>query len=138
MSQLTTIENAIKDFFTAGHGPTSTISVDANKVLDLLNYLVALAPAIEKGIVSMEPFVEAIVTMIKNGGTPSDAQWADLKTRLDEGSAAIAAAAAEAQAELAAPEAAPGAPAEAPVAAPETPVASEPAAPAASDGGPVS
>lgn len=105
MSKLSNMEDTIREFFTGSGSAASTplgvtVAIDGQKILDLLNTLLAVAPAIEKGLVSIEPFVEAIVAMIRNGGTPTDQQWGDLKSRLDEGSQALADAAAKAQAEI--------------------------------------
>jgi len=69
--------------------------MDISKIEQIVSSIIAAAPAIEQGILSAEPYVEAIVSMIKNGGTPTDAEWAALKERLDAGSAALQAAANE-------------------------------------------
>jgi len=68
--------------------------VNLTRVLEVVNAIVAAAPAIEQGIASVEPYVEAIVSLVKNGGNPSDADWLALRARLDQGSAALATAAA--------------------------------------------
>ena len=56
-------------------------------------------PAIEAGIAKAAPFVEALGTTLA-GNTPTDEQWLALTARLDAGSEALQAAAAEAQKEL--------------------------------------
>lgn len=95
MSSLSSIEDATKNFFTAG-GAT----IDLAKVIEIVNAIISAAPAIESGIASATPYVEAIAVMIKNGGQPTDDEWTALKASLDAGSAALAEAETEAQAEL--------------------------------------
>lgn len=86
MSGLTNIEDAMKQVLGISAG------IDVGKVEDLVQAIITIAPAIEKGIVDAAPYVEAIVGMIRNGGTPSDTDWAALRARLDAGSAALQAA----------------------------------------------
>lgn len=71
------------------------MNIDIDKVQAFIASLIAAAPAIEQGLASAEPYVVALVDMIRNGGTPTDAEWAALKARLDAGSAALQAAANE-------------------------------------------
>jgi len=61
----------------------------------LVSAVVKAAPAIEAGVEEAEPYVEAIVTLVRNGGNPSDDDWTALKARLDAGSAELQAAADE-------------------------------------------
>ena len=75
-------------------------SVDVSKVEEIVLDLIQAAPAIEAGVASAAPFVEALVTLIGHGGAPSDAEWAALRARLDAGTSALDNAAAEAQAEI--------------------------------------
>lgn len=82
--------------------------MNMTQITALVEAIVSAAPAIEQGIVSITPYVQAIVTMIENGGNPSDAQWAALQSALDAGSAALAAQAKEAEGELAGEAAAAG------------------------------
>lgn len=63
--------------------------MDLTKIEAIVQSIIAAAPAIEQGIITAEPYVEAIVAMVKNGGAPSDDEWAALKARLDAGSAAL-------------------------------------------------
>lgn len=70
--------------------------MDVTKILAIVEAIVAAAPAIEEGIADISIYVSAIETMIKNGGNPTDEQWASLKQLLDAGSAALAAAAEDA------------------------------------------
>jgi hypothetical protein len=69
--------------------------MDISKIEQIVSSIIAAAPAIEAGLATAEPYVEAIVSMIQNGGAPSDEEWAALKARLDAGSAALQAAANE-------------------------------------------
>ena len=69
------------------------MAIDLTKVEAIVSSIVAAAPAIEQGVLSAEPYIEAIVAMIQHGGAPSDDDWAALKARLDAGSAALQAAA---------------------------------------------
>lgn len=69
--------------------------MDLEYIAKLVQSIVAAAPAIIKGYQTAEPYVEAVATLIKNGGVPSEEDWAALKARLDEGSAALSAAAEE-------------------------------------------
>lgn len=71
------------------------MNIDLSKIEQIVASIIAAAPAIEQGVLSAEPYVEAIVAMIQNGGAPSDKDWAALKSRLDAGSAALQAAANE-------------------------------------------
>lgn len=97
-----TLENAIATV-------TGGTVLDLAKITALVQEIVSAAPAIIDGIVSIEPYVEAIVAMIANGGNPTDAQWATLQASLAAGSATLQAAASEAQSEInAAPTAATG------------------------------
>lgn len=92
MSGISSIEGAVAAMLGGG----STVK----KIEAIVEAIVAAAPAIEQGIVSSAPYVQAIVTMIQHGGNPSDDDWAALKARLDEGSAGLADAEAAAQSEL--------------------------------------
>lgn len=74
--------------------------MDLAAITALVQQIVAAAPAIIDGVISIEPYVEAIVTMIENGGSPTDAQWATLQASLAAGSTALASAAATAQSEI--------------------------------------
>ena len=69
------------------------MAIDLSKVEAIVSSIIAAAPAIEQGVLSAEPYIEAIVEMIQHGGAPSDDDWAALKARLDAGSAALQAAA---------------------------------------------
>lgn len=103
MSELSSIESATAAFFTKGDSQTVGLSIsniDIGKIIEIVSAIIQAAPAIEQGILSAAPFVEAISEMIANGGKPSDEQWATLKARLDVGSAALASAEAEAEGEL--------------------------------------
>lgn len=113
MSGLGSIESAMKDFFGIAEG------IDVGKIEAIVQAIVTIAPAIEKGLVSAAPYVEAIVMMVKSGGAPSDDDWTALQARLDAGSAALqaaglgapAGAGASSTADGAKPEAKPAAPA---------------------------
>lgn len=61
----------------------------------LVQSIINAAPAIIKGVQTAEPFVADIVALAENGGKPTADQWTTLRARLDAGSAALAAAAAE-------------------------------------------
>lgn len=106
MSTLSSIEDTIKEHFSTdnmGLTPAAGLSIaniDVGKILDIVNAIIAAAPAIENGIASAAPFVEAISEMIANGGKPTDAQWTALKAKLDANSSILAAAEASAQTEL--------------------------------------
>ncbi len=103
MSALSSIESATAAFFTKGDSATAGLSIsniDIGKIIEIVSAIVQAAPAIEQGIASAAPFVEAISEMIANGGKPSDEQWAALKARLDSGSAILTSAEDVAQAEL--------------------------------------
>lgn len=63
--------------------------MDYVKIEQVVMAIINAAPAIEKGIVTAAPYVEAIVALIQAGGAPTDAQWTELKARLDAGSAAL-------------------------------------------------
>ncbi len=63
--------------------------MDYAKIEEVVLAIINAAPAIEKGIVSAAPYVQAIIGLIKSGGAPSDNQWAELKARLDAGSAVL-------------------------------------------------
>lgn len=69
------------------------MAIDLTKIEAIVSSIIAAAPAIEQGIITAEPYVEAIVAMIQHGGAPSDDDWTALKARLDAGSAALQAAA---------------------------------------------
>lgn len=94
MSALSSMENAIKSL-TSGASKMNLVQIEA-----LVQAIVAAAPAIEEGIVSIEPYVAAIVTMVQSGGAPSDAQWAALEASIASGSATLQAAADAAQQEI--------------------------------------
>ncbi len=105
MSVLSSIEDTTKEFFSGGQAGSPplglTISnINVGAVLEVVNAIVTAAPSIVNGLVSATPFVEAICELISNGGKPSDAQWADLRTRLDANSGILANAENAAQAEL--------------------------------------
>lgn len=55
---------------------------NAEDVGKLLVAFIQALPAIEKGILSAEPFILAGVELIKNGGAPTDQQWAEQLERL--------------------------------------------------------
>lgn len=65
------------------------MAIDLSKVEQIVSAIVAAAPAIEQGVMSSAPYVEAIIELIKAGGSPTDEQWAALNARLDAGSAAL-------------------------------------------------
>lgn len=107
MSTLSSLEDTIKEHFstdnmgltTAATG-LSIANIDVGKILDIVSAIIAAAPAIENGIASAAPFVEAISEMIANGGKPTDDQWTALKAKLDANSNILAQAEASAQTEL--------------------------------------
>lgn len=74
--------------------------MDLAQITALVQSIVAAGPAIEQGIVSIEPYVEAVVSMIKNGGNPTDEEWAALEASLQVGSQALQDAATQAQSEI--------------------------------------
>lgn len=97
MGVLDSMENAIAHI----EGKVGTI--DLAKIEAIVEAILAAAPAIEQGLASTAPYVEAIVTMVKTGGNPSDEDWATLNAALDSGSAQLAAAAQQASSEIATP-----------------------------------
>lgn len=70
-------------------------NIDIAKIVEVVEGVVAAAPAIERGVSSAAPFVLAIIELVQHGGNPTDAEWAALKARLDAGSAALQKAAKE-------------------------------------------
>lgn len=92
MSGISSIEAAI----ALVTGDSATVA----KIETIVEAILAAAPAIEAGIASAAPYVQAIVTMVKTGGAPSDAQWAELQSSLDAGSQTLADAAKAAQQEI--------------------------------------
>jgi len=74
--------------------------MDMTKILELVQAIVSAAPAIEEGIADVGLYVNAIASMIKSGGTPSDADWQTLKASLDAGSATLQTAADDAAKEI--------------------------------------
>jgi len=77
-----------------------SLTVDVGKVVTVVEALLEAAPAIEKGIATAEPFIEALVSLIKSGGNPTAQDWIALTAKLDAASAQIAEASSEAQKEL--------------------------------------
>lgn len=63
----------------------------------IINAAVKAAPIIEQDIRLAKPYVEAIVSLAKNGGAPTDELFAAVNRELDIGSAIIAKRAAQAQ-----------------------------------------
>lgn len=103
MSTLSSIEGATKAFFTKGDSAIAGLSIsniDIGKIIEIVSAIIQAAPAIENGIMSAAPFVEAISEMIANGGKPTDEQWNVLKAKLDINSTTLADAEAAAQAEI--------------------------------------
>ena len=103
MSVLSNMEDTIKEHFSAGQGTlpmSGGFTVDAGQVLEVVNMIVQAAPAIEEGLVSAAPFVEALIAAISNGGLPTGDQWDALRARLDGNSTVLADAEARIQAEL--------------------------------------
>jgi hypothetical protein len=56
----------------------------------IVSAIIKAAPIIEQGVVDAEPYVQAIVALVKNGGQPTAADWAAVNARLDAASAVIA------------------------------------------------
>lgn len=100
MSKLSSIEEALMHHFGSSPDGSTLGNIDLGQVIDFVNTLVAAAPAIKEGVMSAAPFVEAIVSLIKNGGAPDDAAWLTLRNRLDVNSAILASAEQEAKAEI--------------------------------------
>lgn len=67
--------------------------LDLGKIGELVQQIVQAAPAIQKGVITAAPFVQAIVDLYRHGGNPTEGEWAALKQRLDENSEQLAAAA---------------------------------------------
>jgi hypothetical protein len=70
-------------------------TIDIGKIEQIVSAIIGAAPAIEQGVMTAAPYVQAIVSLIQHGGAPSDDDWTALKARLDAGSAALQTAANE-------------------------------------------
>jgi len=100
MSTLSTIEGTIAGFFTSGSATSASAAaagIDIAKIGQIVIAIAQAAPAIEQGVASIEPYVAAIISMIKNGGNPSQADWDALTARLNAGSSQLDAAAVDAK-----------------------------------------
>jgi hypothetical protein len=96
---ISTIENAAKHFVSgaasavgnAVGGTANAIGpIDLVKVEQIVLDIIQAAPAIQAAEQSALPYIQAIVALIQNGGSaPTDEQWAELRGRLDAGSAAL-------------------------------------------------
>lgn len=75
-------------------------TVDVGKVEEIVLDIISAAPAIEKGLLTATPFVQALVEVIGHGGAPSEDEWLALRARLDAGTQVLDNAGIEAEAEV--------------------------------------